>query len=243
MVTKGYDVRDKQQSEVICVCQPGDATKSRLQELCSQLQLVNACNGKDQARIRELLLEYHDVFALNDNELGETDVVTHSIDTGSAPPVKSTPRRLAYSLHKELEKEMDNLLQTCCIELSVSPYASPLVLVRKKTGRLRVCVDYRALNHDTVSDCYLIPWIDKLMDMVGRKHTTLFSSLELVKYYHQVWRKVPNQKLLSLVIWVCISIGGCLLALQMHQRLMGTLFGGKDWDFVFVYLNDTLIAS
>ena len=83
------------------------------------------------------------IFALCDKELGETDIVTQSIDPGTSPLVKSTPRRLPYALRKELEEEIETLLQTGCAEPSLSPYSSPLVLVRKKTGGLRVCVDYR----------------------------------------------------------------------------------------------------
>ena len=114
-------------------------------------------------------------------------IVTHSIDTGMSPPVKLTPRRLPYALRKELEEEeIETLLQTGCVEPSVSPYSSPLVLVRKKTGRLRVCVDYRALNHNTVADRYPIPRIDELVDMVGKRHAKVFSSLDLMRGYHQV---------------------------------------------------------
>jgi len=196
----------------------------------------------------ELLLKYHDVFALSDDELGETDVITHAIDTGDAVPIKSTPRRLPYSLHKELEKEMDSLVQTGCIELSVSPYSFPLVLVRKKTGGLRVCVDYRALNRDTVPDYYPIPWIDEFMDMVGKRRATIFSSLDLMKGYHQV-RMEENSKLK--IAFTC-HLGlyqyrrmpfGLTNTPATFQRLMGRLFGGKDWDFVFVYLDDILITS
>ena len=126
------------------------------------------------------------MFALDDSELGETDVVTNSIDTGNAPPVRINPRRLSYVLRKELEKEMEALMETGCIEPSSSPYSSPLVLVRKKSGGLRVCVDYRAVNKNTIPDHYTIPRIDELMDMVGKRKAKIFSSLDLMKGYHQV---------------------------------------------------------
>ena len=85
----------------------------------------------------------HDSFAVNDTELGETDIVEHTIDTGNAKAVKTFPRRLPYALRKELEEELKKLLAIGCIEHSTSPYASGLVLVTKKDGSLRVCVDYR----------------------------------------------------------------------------------------------------
>ena len=69
--------------------------------------------------------------ALTDEELGETNLVTHSINTGDAKPVKTLPRRLPYVLQRELEEEMNKLMNIGCIKPSNSPYASPLV---KKGG-------------------------------------------------------------------------------------------------------------
>ena len=91
--------------------------------------------------VDKLLLAHTEVFALSDYELGETDLVTHGIDTGNSPPVKALPCRLPCVLRQELETEMQKLMDIGCIEPSSSPYALPLVLVWKKEGGLRVCVD------------------------------------------------------------------------------------------------------
>ena len=87
----------------------------------------------------------------------------HSIDTKGAPPVSTCLRRIPYALREELEKELEDLRRSGCIEESNSLYTSALVLVRKKGGGLRICVDYRALNRDTVPDKYPIPRIDELI--------------------------------------------------------------------------------
>ena len=121
-----------------------------------------------------LLITQTHVFALSDEELGETDLVSHSIDTGDATPVKTLPCRLPYTLRKELEEEMQKLMDIGCIEPSNSSYASPLVLVQKKKGGLCVCVDYRNVNKDTVPDRYSMPRIDELVDMVGHNQPTVF---------------------------------------------------------------------
>ena len=97
--------------------------------------------------------------------------------------MKSTARRLPYSLRKELDKELDNLLQSGCTEPNISPYSSPLMSMRKKNEGIRFCVDYRVLNKDTAPDRYPLPHIDELMDMVGRRHARVFSSLDLMKGY------------------------------------------------------------
>ena len=98
-----------------------------------------------------MLVSKYDVFALSDSELGETNLVEHVIDAGEAKPARTAPRRLPYAVMRELEDELIRLESTGCIESSNSPYASGLVLVRKKDGTLRVCVDYRQVNKDTVS--------------------------------------------------------------------------------------------
>ena len=92
-----------------------------------------------------------------DEELGETDVIEHSIDTASANPVRKAPRRLPHALRKQLEEELDKLLQINCLEPANSPYTSPIVLV-KSTPRL--CVDYQSMNKDTVPDHYPLRRVD-----------------------------------------------------------------------------------
>ena len=168
------------------VCQSLAGLSERSQELRKALWISDKCSQEDKQQLEKVILDLNDVFALSDQELGETDLVTHTIDTGNARPVQTSPRRLLYALRKELEEEMANLLATGCIEPSTSPYASALVLVRKKGGGLRVCVDYRRVNKDTVMDKYPIPRIDELIDMVGRNKPKIFTSLDLMRGYHQV---------------------------------------------------------
>ena len=79
-----------------------------------------------------MLLTQSDVFTLTDEELGETHLVLHSVDTGDSKPVKTLPCRLPCALRKELEVEMQKLMDIGCIEPSNGSYASPLVLAQKK---------------------------------------------------------------------------------------------------------------
>ena len=127
--------------------------------------------------------------------LSETDLVTHTIDTGNAKPVQISPRWLPYVLQQELEQELASLLHTGCIEPSNSPYSSALALVRKKNGALHVCVDYRGVNESTIPNQYLIPRIDELIDMMGKNKPKVFTSLDLIKGYHQI--KMTNDSKLK----------------------------------------------
>ena len=246
VVGKDDSLWSESEPEIARVCQV--SKQGRCEELVSRLQIGKSCTKRQVSQIQELLCKYHEVFALTDSELGDTDIVTHSIDTGNAPPVRASPRRLPYVLRKELEKEMEALLETGCIEPSSSPYSSPLVLVWKKSGGLRVCVDYRAVNKDTVPDRYPIPRIDELMDMVGKRKAKIFSSLDLMKGYHQVQMEEGSKVKTA---FTC-HLGhyqyqrmpfGLTNAPATFQRLMGKLFGGQNWDFVFVYLDNILVAS
>ena len=163
----------------------GNELRDRLEQLREQLQ-IGECSDKDKQALLQVLCSRHQVFALSDTELGETDLVEHNIETVDNQPVRVSPRRLPYALRTELEAELVKLQDTGCIEASNSAYASGLVLVRKKDGGLRVCVDYRGLNKKTVPDRYPIPRIDEIIDTIGRQKGTVFTSLDLMKGYHQV---------------------------------------------------------
>ena len=160
-------------------------SESRLEQLQQQIKISDHCSETERQQLLECLLERSEVFALSDEELGGTDVVEHSIDTFTAKSVKEPPRRLPYALRKQLE-ELDKLLKINCIEPASSPYASPLVLVRKPDGNLRVCVDYRNVNKDTILDRYPLPRVDELIDSIRSHKAVYFTKLDLMQGYYQV---------------------------------------------------------
>ena len=143
---------------------------------------------------------------------------------------------------------MNKLLAIGCIEQSTSPYASGLVLVRKKNGSLRVCVDYRQVNKDTVPDRYLLPRVDELVDAIGRRQGKYFSTMDLMKGYHQV--KMEDQSKHKTAFTCHLGLFqyrrmpfGLTNAPATFQRLMNKLFSGKEWESVFTYLDDILVVS
>ena len=145
---------------------------------------VKGMDSKNAKMIRKLLLQYSNLFAATDADLGQTSVIEHRIETGSASPIKQHARRLPVHMQAEVDKHVDDMLGRNVIEESTSPWSSPVVLAKKKDGTTRFCVDYRKLNEVTVKDAYPLPKIDDSLDQLSG--VKWFSTLDLNSGYWQV---------------------------------------------------------
>ena len=141
--------------------------------------------SSDNAEIlSELLSEFKDVFWWDGESLGRCSIYPHCIDTGTAVPIKQASRRLPYYRRAALKLILNNLLEAGIIRESCSPWASPIVLVSKKDGSTRLCVDYRQLNKVTKPDAFPLPRIDDTIDSLHG--CTLFTTLDLASGYWQI---------------------------------------------------------
>lgn len=131
-----------------------------------------------------LLHEYADLFSQGPHDLGTTELTEHRIDTGDARPLRQAPRRLPPAKRVEAQKAIHEMQQRGIIEPSKSPWSSPVVLVKKKDGSYRFCVDYRRLNQVTCKDSYPLPRIDDTLEALAGKQW--FSTLDLRSGYWQV---------------------------------------------------------
>ena len=120
---------------------------------------------------------YHHVFSLDDGERGETDLIQMEINTGDAPPRKQPPRRIPFALRQEVACQLEKMQSEGVIQPSHSPWASPVVLVKKRDGSHHFCVDYRGLNSVTKADSFPLPQTEDLLDQLGQ--STYFSSIDL----------------------------------------------------------------
>ena len=205
LVDKQDPIWEEEESATVArVCQSDLSTREK--QLEGQLKIGEECTKMQKASLVQLLKQKQGVFVLTDNELGHTDVVQHSIQMDDCTPIKASPRRLPYKLRDELEQELQKLMETGYIEPSSSSFASDLVLVRKDVG-LRVCGDYRGINKRTIPGRYPIPRIDDLIDMVGRCRGQIFTTLDLMKGYHQIKSLKIRQP--SPVTLDCFNIRGC----------------------------------
>ncbi len=199
-----------------------------------------------QAELRALLREYADVFAVCDEDLGYTDRVKHEIPVTDDVPVAQAYRRIPPNQFEEVREHITGLLKKGIIKESSSPYASPVVLVRKTDGSLRLCVDYRKLNSKTQRDAFPLPRIDESLDALC--HAQVFSTIDLASGYHQVAMHEKDQYKTAFVTpfglyeYVRMPFGLCN-APATFQRLMQAVMGDLVFQMVLVYLDDLLVYS
>ena len=135
--------------------------------------------------LHELLHRYEHVFpVLGEPVTGRSKSVQHEIETNEGRPVRCGPRRLAPAGLRREQDCVKEMLTGGQIEPSDSPWASPVVLVTKKDGSTRFCVDYRRLNSLTIKDAYPLPRIDDSLRLLGNQQW--FSTMDLASGYWQV---------------------------------------------------------
>ncbi|KAJ9513625.1 hypothetical protein QJQ45_006182 [Haematococcus lacustris] len=148
--------------------------------------------------------------------------------------------------HDELRRQITDLLAKGLIEPSSSPFAAPVLFVQKKSGELRMCIDYRQLNKITIRDQYPLPRIDDLFDQLAGK--TVFSSLDLQAGYHQI--RIPAEDVPKTAFRTPeghyqfkVLCFGLTNAPATFQRVMNEAFAEVINDCALVYLDDILVMS
>lgn len=123
----------------------------------------------EHSTARSLLKKHLSVFAVGDQDLGCTNLISHDIPLLDEVPVRQQHRHFPPSKYEVIKEHINQLLEAQVIResSSPSPYASPIVLVRKKDGNLRLCVDYRQLNSKTRRDAFPLPRIDESLDSLS----------------------------------------------------------------------------
>ena len=115
----------------------------------------------EQEILKGVSLEFEGVFARDEFDLGNFTDIVHHIDTGDAKPIKQKMRRTPMNFIHEENAHLNKMLSAGVIQPSISGWASPPVLVRKRDGGVRWCIDYRQLNSVTKKDVYPIPCIEE----------------------------------------------------------------------------------
>ena len=197
-------------------------------------------------KLDQLLFKYKCVFAAEEQELGCATGVEHEIHLTSDVPIKLPYRHIPPKCMAEVKAHIKGLLEQGVIEESVSPYAAPVVLVRKKDHSLRLCVDYRRLNEVTVKDAFPLPRIQDTLDaLAGAQY---FSSFDLAAGYHQIKvRKEDRAKTGFVTPFGHYQYVRCPMGLTnspaTFQRFMEHVFSDHIFVTLLVYLDDLLLFS
>ena len=130
---------------------------------------------------------------MNDNHMGRTNKLQHSINTGDHQPIRQQARRIPPCKREEVHELLQDMLRSKVIQPSSSPWASLVVLVKKKDGSTRFCIDYRKVNSITHKDAYPLPRIDNTLDTLSESQW--FSTVDLLSGYWKVEEINPKQPL------------------------------------------------
>jgi hypothetical protein len=110
--------------------------------------------------------------------------VKHQINLADETPIKLPHRRIPPAMVQETKSHLNKMLDAGIIRSSHSPFSTPMVLIRKKSGELRICIDYRMLNKVTKKDAYALPRMDEILDSLNG--ASIFSCLDLKSGYFQI---------------------------------------------------------
>ncbi|KAG5896052.1 hypothetical protein JTB14_011047 [Gonioctena quinquepunctata] len=217
-------------SSVSSVIRSVTSTISQPNNLPTELEKLVAISSKDikpaqQPKLRDLVKKYQDIF-----------------DTGQGKGA----RRLPLAKKEEADKIVSDMGKEGVIEPSDSPWSSPVVLVKKKDGSTRFCVDYRQLNNVTKKDSYPLPRIDDTLDTLAG--STIFSTLDLKSGYWQVELAQEDREKTAFTIgsglwqFTVMPFGLCN-APATFERLMETVLKGLSWNTCLVYLDDIIVVG
>lgn len=195
-------------------------------------------------RLAQKLSERPKVFSVHEWDVGSAKGVEHRIRLSNSTPFRERSRRLAPADIDDIRRHLHELLAAGIIKESRSPYASPIVVARKRNGAVRMCIDYRTLNSRTIPDQYTVPRIDEALDCLAGSRW--FSVLDLRSGYYQINMAEEDKEKTA---FIC-PLGfyqfermpqGISGAPSTFQRLMEKAVGDMNLLEVLVYLDDLIV--
>ena len=196
--------------------------------------------------VADLLNKNKGLFAAKDSDLTFTDTVKFRIDTGDAPPIRLRPYRIRLKNQPIVHKAVDEMLEAGILRRSHSQYSFPVVIVDKKDGTKRFCIDFRVLNKVTKPISWLLPLIDDVLSLL--KGAKFFTSLDMKSGYWQVLVHEEDREKTAFSVpgrglFKCNCLPfGLINAPSVFQSLMSIVLEGLN-HFCQAYLDDILIFS
>ena len=196
--------------------------------------------------LKALLIKHANVFSKSRSDLGFCDIIPHRINTGLAPPIRIPPRRVPMPMKQAVDDEVQRLIDNNLVVKSKSPWAFPLVPIKKKDNSIRICIDYRKLNEVTLHDSYPLPKIQECLDALqGAKW---FSTLDCTSGFFQV-QNHPDD--MDKTAFACdkglfafrVLPMGLVNSPATYQRLMVHIMSPLINQTCLVYLDDCIVFS
>ena len=248
LVDSVVDFSDKKQ---------GTGHKGGDKETCLSLnQVVVSCgvdlsgaaveNEHQRSLLKELVERNVSVFSQHPMDYGHTKTVQHEIPLVDSKPFRLPYRKIPPSQWQDVRKLLVEMEATGVIRPSMSPYASPVVVVTKKDGSLRLCIDYRKLNSCSTRDAFPLPRIEEALEALGQ--AKFFSTLDLTSGYWQVEVAEHDKHKTAFSTPMGLFEAnrmpfGLQNAPSTFQRLMTCCFGDLNFTHLLIYLDDLIIFS
>ena len=209
-------------------------------------EVPGTLDQNQKAALNKLLGEYRYVFSKEGDPISSTSLVEHEIYT-EGPPVRLPFRQQNPLVRAQEQSQVKEMLRDGVIRSSISPWASPVVMVKKKDGSMRFCVDFWKVNDATIKDAHPLPRIDDTLESLhGAK---FFSTLDLKSGYWQV--PIREQDKEKTAFRTCsgqlyefnqLPFGVCN-APATFSRLMDRALAGLAWNICLYYLDDIIVFS
>lgn len=253
----------------VCNFEKEDISVSRVKTLLELLNL-SELNLEERRSIESICAKYADVFHLPGDKLSCTNLMTHSITLKpNVSPVYVKPHRLPHALRKEVQRQIDVMLENDIIEEATSEWSSPVLLVPKKADRSnekqwRLVIDYRQLNNRIMDDKFPLPNITDILDSLA--NNIYFSKLDLSQSYYQLALSDNSRKFTAFSVNKLCQLSldkdsrkltafttdakmyqmkrcpmGLKTSASVFSRLMTIAMSGLNYKKAFIYLDDCVI--
>ncbi|XP_077534640.1 uncharacterized protein LOC144146572 [Haemaphysalis longicornis] len=254
MSNHDLDIKEHERVARAEICYPDDMPEREINVHVTQRQPMPREEIKTgpavtphQRKMLECLIdEYRDCFARNISEIGQTSAAEMKIELTTDELVRFRPYRLSFAERAHTKEMIEELKQAGIVVDSTSDHASPILLVRKKKGELRICVDYRALNRVTKKDRYPLPLIDDQLYRLRGK--CFFTSLDLASGYYQTPMEKESRHKTAFVTpdghyeFVRMPFG-LANAPAVFQRMINAVLGPLRYSVAVAYMDDILLPT
>lgn len=203
-------------------------------------------SGVQKTQVHKLLEDFRDIFSHNKKDLGFCKYLKHEIDIKENSPIQQMKTKVPLNVEDWVDNQVDKLKEMGVIRESTSPWSAPVVVVKKKSGDFRLCIDFRRLNSLTIKPIYSIPDTQSLFNHL--EEAKVFSSIDVSNAYYQIGIREEDKKLTAFSTrkghWefnrMPFGLSGAPFS---FQRLMNIILREENWLMCLVYLDDVLIFA